>query len=286
MTRLFLFCPNEFCVKTTLIITTYNWKEALELSLKSALAQVEKPLEIIIADDGSTADTAELINSIAENSAVPIVHSWQSDRGFRLAVSRNKAIARARGDYIILIDGDILLEKHFIADHIFFSNPGYFVQGTRVLLNKQLSGKILREKRLTASFCTHGVENKKNCLRSRLMANIFSFRSRRLRGVRTCNFAFWRKDAIAINGFNEEFVGWGREDSEFTARLINYGLIRQNIKFNALAYHLHHPMNDRSNLKKNDRLLKETIEQNSSFCEKGISQYLAGATEEKEEFAS
>jgi glycosyltransferase involved in cell wall biosynthesis len=263
-------------MKITLIITTYNWKDALELSLRSALAQVEKPLEIIIADDGSAEDTAALITKISNASEVPIIHSWQQDRGFRLAVSRNKAIARARGNYIVLIDGDILLEKHFIADHIYFSNPGYFVQGTRVLLNERLSRQILREKRLTASFCTHGVENKKNCLRSRLLAMLCSFRSKRLSGVRTCNFAFWRKDAIAINGFNEEFVGWGREDSEFTARLINYGLIRQNMKFNALAYHLHHPMNDRSNLEENDRLLRKTIEQRCSRCEKGISQYLTG----------
>ena len=95
-------------------------------------------------------------------------------------------------------------------------------------------------------------------------------------GVRTCNFAFWRRDAIGINGFNEEFVGWGREDSEFTARLINYGLVRRNIKFNALAYHLYHPMNDRSHLNDNDRLLQETIEQKRCWCEQGLSQYLAG----------
>jgi len=273
-------------MKITLIITTYNWKEALELSLRSALEQVEKPLEIIIADDGSREDTAAMIARIADTAEVPIVHSWQSDKGFRLAVSRNKAIARARGDYIVLIDGDILLEKHFIADHIYFSHPGCFVQGTRVLLNEKLSRKILKEKELTASFCTHGVENKKNCLRSRLLAALFSFRSKNLKGVRTCNFAFWRKDAIAINGFNEEFVGWGREDSEFTARLINYGLIRQNMKFNALAYHLHHPMNDRSNLEENDCLLRKTIEQRSSSCKKGISQYLADAELERREAAS
>ena len=263
-------------MKISLIITTYNWKEALELSLRSALDQVEKPLEIIVADDGSAEDTAEVIRNIAADAPVPVIHSWQEDKGFRLAVSRNKAIARARGDYIVLIDGDILLEKHFISDHTRFSRAGCFVQGTRVLLNEKLSEQILREKRLVASFCTRGVENKKNCLRSTMLATMFSFRSRRLRGVRTCNFAFWRKDAIAINGFNEEFVGWGREDSEFTARLINHGLVRQNVKFNALAYHLHHPMNDRSNLEENDRLLRETVEQKRCWCEKGISQYYAG----------
>ncbi len=266
-------------MKISLIITTYNWKEALELSLRSALVQVVEPSEIIVADDGSGKDTARTIRAIAAKASVPILHSWQEDKGFRLSVSRNKAIARAGGDYIVLVDGDILLEKHFIYDHIRAARPGCFVQGTRVLLNEQLSDEVLRDKQLNASFCTRGVENKKNCLRSAVLSGLFSFKSRRLRGVRTCNFAFWRGDAIAINGFNEEFVGWGREDSEFTARLINYGLKRRNIKFNALAYHLFHPMNDRSHLEKNDRLLRDTIEKKRRWCKKGISQYLKGCNQ-------
>lgn len=263
-------------MKISLIITTYDWKEALELSLKSSLQQVEKPLEIIVADDGSGEDTAEAIQEIAINAPVPVIHSWQQDKGFRLSASRNKAIARARGDYIVLIDGDIILEKHFIYDHARYAQSGFFVQGTRVLLNEQLSRDVLAEKRLTGFFCTRGVENRKNCLRSIILSRIFSFKSRKMTGVRTCNFAFWRKDAVGVNGFNEEFVGWGREDSEFTARLINSGLVRRNIKFNALAYHLYHPMNDRSHLDENDRLLRKTIEQKRSWCEKGISQYLGG----------
>jgi glycosyltransferase involved in cell wall biosynthesis len=261
-------------MKISLIITTYNWKEALELSLRSALDQVAEPSEIIVADDGSGKDTARIIRDIAARASVPVLHSWQEDKGFRLSVSRNKAIARAGGDYIVLVDGDILLEKHFIYDHTRAARPCCFVQGTRVLLNEQLSAEVLLNKQLQASFCTRGVENKKNCLRSDILSDLFSFKSRRLRGVRTCNFAFWRKDAIAINGFNEEFIGWGREDSEFTARLINYGLMRRNIKFNALAYHLFHSINDRSHLEENDRLLRNTIEQKRCWCERGISQYL------------
>ena len=263
-------------MKISLIITTYNWREALELSLKSCLEQVEKPLEIIVADDGSDDNTAEVIRNMACKTPVSVIHSWQEDKGFRLSASRNKAIARARGDYIVLIDGDIILEKHFIYDHARFSRIGYFVQGTRVLLNQQLSQKVLVEQRLTGPFCTRGVENRKNCLRSAILARLFSFKSKKMSGVRTCNFAFWRKDAIAINGFNEEFVGWGREDSEFTARLINYGLVRRNIKFHGLAYHLYHPMNDRSHLQENDGLLQKTVEQKRCWCEKGISQYLSG----------
>ncbi len=261
-------------MKISLIITTYNWKEALGLSLKSALAQTRKPMEIIVADDGSADDTAELIGTIAENAPVPIIHSRQEDKGFRLAKSRNKAIARASGEYIILVDGDILLEEHFIHDHSRVARPDTFVQGTRVLIREVLSATILQEQKLLGAFCTRGVENKKNCIRSEILASLFSFKSKNVYGVRTCNFAFWRRDAIAVNGFNEEFVGWGREDSEFTARLIHRGLVRRNLKFNALAYHLYHAINDRSFLEINDTILQETLDRKKIWCEKGISQYL------------
>ncbi len=263
-------------MKISLIITTYNWKEALGLSLKSVLHQNLLPLEVIVADDGSGEETGELIQALAAHSPIPIVHSWQEDKGFRLARSRNQAIAQARGEYIILIDGDILLEKHFVLDHHQFARPGFFVQGTRVLLNKTLSEKVVQTGQLQSTFCRHGVENRKNCLRSNILARLFSFKSRRLRGVRTCNFAFWRQDAVQVNGFNEEFVGWGREDSEFTVRLMNIGIRRQNIKFNALAYHLYHPISDRKHLAENDHILQQTIDQKLCFCEHGLRQHMAG----------
>lgn len=257
----------------SLIITTYNWKEALRLSLESALLQTLPPLEIVVADDGSRPDTTDLVRSLAASSPVPVIHSWQEDKGFRLARSRNKAIAKARGEYIILIDGDILLHRHFIEDHLAYARPGAFVQGTRVLLGKELSRQILESGRLALPSFARGVENKKNCLRSPLLARLCSFTSRRLPGIKTCNFAFWKKDALAINGFNEEFVGWGREDSEFTARLLNSGVLRQNLKFLALGYHLFHPMNTRERLPINDAILKRTIDQRLRWCERGIDQY-------------
>lgn len=261
-------------MKISLIITTYNWKEALRLSLESVLRQKILPFEVIVADDGSGEETAKVIRSVAAAAPIPIVHSWQEDRGFRLARSRNRAIARARGEYIILIDGDILLERHFVQDHHRFARPGFFVQGTRVLLNKTLSEQVILSGRLESTFCRHGVENRKNCLRSDIMSKLFSFKSKKLRGVRTCNFAFWREDAVRVNGFNEEFIGWGREDSEFTARLMNIGIRRQNIKFNALAYHLYHPISDRKHLAENDNILQRTIDRNLRSCEYGLEQHL------------
>ncbi len=189
-------------MKVSLIITTYNWKEALELSLLSGLHQKKKPAEIIVADDGSRSDTGKMIAAIAAQSPIPVLHSWQEDKGFRLSASRNKAIGKTSGDYIVLIDGDIIMEEHFIADHIHFAQPGCFVQGTRVLLKEGLSEEVLARKKMPETLCKKGVENRKNCLRSAFLSRLVSFKNRGMNGVRTCNFAFWRKDALAVNGFN------------------------------------------------------------------------------------
>ena len=258
----------------SLVITTYNWKEALELVLLSAFRQTVPPLEIVVADDGSGPDTAEMVRRLAAHSPVRLIHSWQPDKGFRLAKSRNRALARASGDYVILVDGDVVLDAHFVEDHLSFARPGYFVQGSRVLLDKAFSTRVLQEKRLDIAWCQRGVENRKNCFRLPWLARLAAVPNRRLRGIKTCNFAFWREDALRINGFNEEFQGWGREDSEFTVRLFNLGRKRRNLRFAGLVYHLHHPIRDRSHLPANDAILAQTIRSRLVRCRLGMDQYL------------
>lgn len=260
-------------VRVSLIVTTYNWKEALALVLQSAFRQTLPPMEIVVADDGSRPDTAELIRDMAAQAPVPLVHSWQEDDGYRLAKSRNRALVRARGDYILLIDGDILLDRRFVADHLAVARTRQFVQGPRALLGDRLTAQVFASGALNIPLGARGVGNKKNCLRSELLSRLCSMKSARLQGTRLCNFAFWKADAFRVNGFNEDFIGWGREDSEFVARLLNSGVQRQNLKFRALGYHLHHPMNNRDRLALNDDLLQRTIEGRLTWCEAGLDQY-------------
>ena len=161
-------------MKLSLIITTYNWPEALSLVMKSVRNQTIKPYEIIIADDGSNSKTKDLILELKRSTEVDIVHAWQEDIGYRAARSRNNGISKAKGDYIVMIDGDMILHKNFIEDHIFHSEPGYFVQGSRVLLSKEKSQRVLSKKKMNFSFFSRGLMNRKNQIHSKLLSNNIS----------------------------------------------------------------------------------------------------------------
>ena len=257
----------------SLIITTYNWEKALEQVIKSAFNQSVLPDEMIIADDGSKPSTKELIRGFQKDSPISLIHSWQEDLGFRAAMSRNKAIARASNEYLIIIDGDIVLHPDFIRDHQKHAEKNQFTIGPRVILSEQTSNLIFNQKINSISYFTKGIRNRKNTVRSPILTKLFSTQTTSLKGIRSCNMGFLKEDAIKINGFNEDFTGWGREDSEFAVRLFNAGLKRKNIKFNAIGYHLYHPENTRKNLQKNDEILENSISSKIIRCDNGLDKH-------------
>jgi glycosyltransferase involved in cell wall biosynthesis len=258
-------------MRISLLVTTYNWKEALVRCLESAFAQTRPPDEIVVADDGSREDTGMLVRAYAEKSPVPLLHAWQPDEGFRAAAARNRGIAASSGDYIIVVDGDVLLDRHFCEDHQRFAAPGRWIQGSRVLVGRERSKEILENGFRPLGPFSRGIHNRKNAIRSRLLAMLVRGARDPLKGVRSCNMSFWRDDAYRVNGFNEAFVGWGREDSEFVVRLAHAGVERKNLKHQALVFHLYHPENSRAALPQNDRLLQESLESKRIRCEKGLT---------------
>jgi len=258
----------------SLIITTYNWKEALELVLLSVLKQTVRPTEVIIADDGSRDDTKELIKHFINTSDLNLLHSWQKDEGFRASASRNKAIAKSSGEYTILIDGDMILHKDFIKDHLNFASKNHFVQGSRILLNEDKTSDVFEKKTIEFSLFDSGLNNRKNKIKSKILTNLFSKSTKSLRGIKTCNMAFFKSDCLKVNGFNEDFIGWGREDSEFAVRLINNNILRKNIKFSAIAYHIFHRENSREMLSINDKILAESMNKKIKICSNGINNYI------------
>lgn len=261
-------------MRVSLIITTYNRPKALDLIFKSITAQTVFPDEIIVADDGSENSTKECIDDFKKKSSIRCIHSWQKDKGFRVAKSRNKAIAKSSYEYIILIDGDVILHKKFIEDHLNHAEIGFFAQGSRVLLNESITKKILNKQKINISFFSKGLKNRKNSIYSVFLSKIFTKRKNNLNGIKTCNLAFFKSDCIKVNGFNNDIEGWGREDSEFVSRLLNNMISRKNIHFNMIQFHLWHPSSTRDALEKNDLTLQKTINRELNWCDNGINTYL------------
>lgn len=265
-------------MKTSLLISTYNWPQALDICLKSVMEQKKLVDEILIADDGSGEETLAVINKYQKISKVPIIHIWQVDNGFELAKIRNKAIAKATGDYIIQIDGDLILHPYFIKDHHDFAEKNSFVRASRIYIDEKLSAKKLKNLDTSINSLHPGITNFFSSYRIPFLWKIFET-NYKVDGderweIHGCNMAYWRKDALEVNGYNEDFIGWGPEDKEFVARLLNAGKTKRFLKLGGLVFHIYHPINKKKNMKKNEEIFEFTKHNAVKYCKNGINQYL------------
>lgn len=261
-------------MKTTLLISTYNWPDALDLVFKSILDQTMFPDEILIADDGSKDETKQLINEFQQKSIIPIHHFWQEDIGFRKSKILNKAIAQTTADYIIQIDGDCILHKKFISDHIESAKEGCYLYGSRVNILPKYVSEVF-EKRITKfNFFSKEIKNRTRSLSIPFLSKLYKPHYGISKKFRGCNVSFWRKDLIDINGYNEDFEGWGREDSDLVIRMGNNGIKAKRLRYTGILYHIYHKTNSKSNLELNDKIQKETIEKGITRISNGIDQYL------------
>lgn len=262
--------------KCSLLISTYNWPKALNLCLKSVVEQTVTPNEIIIADDGSDSSTALLVQEWAKNTHIPIKHIWQEDNGFQLAKIRNKGIAACESDYIIQIDGDLVLHKEFINDHLYIKKRGAFVTRSRVFLSEKSSQSIIHNQSIEIKKYSKNSKNSFNELRNRALCRFFSSRYK-INGknkyyVKGCNMAYWKENVVGINGYNESFSSWGWEDSELAIRLMNNGTKKQFLKMGGICYHLFHketPLTHDLNF----RMMKSSIQENKKWANDGIDKY-------------
>jgi glycosyltransferase involved in cell wall biosynthesis len=259
--------------KTSLVITTYNWPEALSLCLKSVAQQRVLPGEVIVADDGSTEATRRLIDEVRKDFPVPLIHVWQEDMGYRKTRIVNKAVKQTSGEYLIFTDGDIIMHPFFIADHVKNIHPDYFLQGSRGMLTPKKTALLIRTGNIRLTPFSKGIKNRLNVIRSKFLSRFIHVNPASPQHIIGCNYSFWKKDYIAANGLNNSFDNsWGHDDSEYAARLINNGVKRKKIKFLAVCYHQYHPYYAHDNEKIHWRVFEKTVAGKIKRCENGYDQ--------------
>ena len=267
--------------RLSLCITTHARADALAAVLACVAAQTSAPDEILVAEDGEDPATAALLAS-DKGSRPPLQHIRQPHLGFRVARLRNLALAAARGDYLVFVDGDMLLHRGFIADHRRCARRGHYTQGVRINLDERMSRSLLDDPASApqrfpgaASQGRFGIRRLALC-HSPALQPLLRKAGTALLAVKSCNQGFWREDLHAVNGWDERFEGWGPEDKELCARLEHHGVHRQALLAGGIACHLHHPPASRARRALNESLLAETVVARAVRCARGVADHRPG----------
>ncbi|MDR0420689.1 MAG: glycosyltransferase family 2 protein [Prevotellaceae bacterium] len=254
------------------IISTYNNPQWLEKTLWGYQFQLREADEIIIADDGSGKETAELIEKYKKT--LPIKHVWHEDNGFRKTRILNQAVLVSESEYLIFADQDCIPRNDFIEAHVRNAQKGYMLSGGCFRLPMSISLDINKEdvdsqqifniSELKKRGLKTGWKNTK-LLHSVSFASFMNFITPTKATWNGGNSSIWKNDIVAVNGFNEN-MRYGGEDREFGERLFNFGIKSKQIRYSAICLHLDHarPYKDFKLIEQN-RQIRRDVRKNKTI---------------------
>lgn len=256
------------------VITTYNSPLWLGKVLSGYENQSWKDFRVIVADDGSTEQTRELIESFRARGILAIDHVWHEDDGFRKCQILNKAIQETSCDYLIFTDGDCIPEPHFIETHRALAEPGYFLSGGYIKLTMPVSEKISDDDIRSGMIFTpewlveHGQPKNHKLWKlspSPLVKKLMNTVTPAASSWNGMNSSTWTKDLIAVNGFNED-MQYGGLDRELGERLWNYGHKSKQIRYSTVCLHLDHARGySKPEIWAKNRAIRKDVKQNGTF---------------------
>ena len=270
-------------IAISVIISTYNATEWLEKVLVGYNQQTFSNFEIVIADDGSTQETADLLTRMKQEVSYPVVHVWQEDDGFQKSRILNKAVLACSGQYIVMSDGDCIPRADFLQIHEDHKERGYFLSGGYFMLPMDISKQISNDD-IAQQKCFDVSWLKANGLKGSFKNNKLSagpVKAKVLNAITPTNASWnghnasgWKEDIVAVNGFDER-MQYGGQDRELGERMMNKGIKSKQIRYSAVVIHLDHPRGykNEASIKKNRAIRDETKGQNKAWTDYGISQH-------------
>lgn len=274
--------------KATVIVTTYNRLQHLKFTLSGLTRQTEPDFDVIIADDGSDPETKDYLGSLVGKTPFEIQHVWHEHSEFRKSVILNKAIAKANNenDVIIFCDGDCIVRKEYVAQHLEALKTGHYQVGRSVQLSEEYSKKIENfslelEKLESISIAGYyPIIQENKCL----MAAHVNIEKEKIgylmsainpNSLQGSNFSVYKRDLVKINGFNEEYIGYGFEDLDLGYRLQNIGIKPINLMQKGLNFHFNHPVtvDNQEKYMANHLRAISVLTKGTKDCQKGLKQY-------------
>lgn len=268
----------------SVIVSTYNKAEWLEKVLWGYQKQDFQRFELIIADDGSTTETRDLILGFARQSPFPIRHIWHPDKGYQRSIILNAAILASRGDYLIFSDGDCIPRKDFVRTHAEMSEPGKFLSGGSVYLSMAVSRGISTDDVVSGQFADPSwlKSQGQDLGRHRLRLVPHGWKAGLLDHLTTTNPTWnlnnsstWREWVFAVNGMESE-MQYGGADRALGSRLENLGLKGKLARFRAVLLHLDHdrPYKTKESITKNKGIRRRIEKEKETRAREGLAELM------------
>ena len=268
-------------MRGSLVVATYEMPRHLALVCAALLRQTVPgdELEVIFCDDGSGPETRALIDAFRAEAPFSVQHLWQEHQGFRKCRILNEALRKSRGETLIFLDGDCVPHRDFVRDHLEEQESGRFLAGRRVELGPEIS-EWLTPNHVRAGFfdsprwpLVRSVWRKDSQhlqrtirVKNPLLRKVMGLEH--VDDLKGCNYSVARSALLQINGFDEAYEGYGREDTDVEIRLQNLGLRIKSLKGLALQFHVWHPR--RAFTPSNDQRLEEARTTKRVRCELGV----------------
>lgn len=232
-------------MRYSFVIPTYNMKECLKKTLEALNhfpGYNRDDYEVVLVDDGSPQPVSRNIKGVNRNYHLNYVYLERCEESCR-ARTRNYGINTARGEYIVFIDDDIVVQSSYLQelDRCFRFSENLVVTGTRLNCPSHLiDAADIKELRKAA--CREGdtqVLEVRHLIYNTLSYNLGAHKYPWMLTF-TSNLAVPKKLLLEIEGFDENFKKWGYEDVELGYRLFKAGA-KFVINSKLEVFHQEHP---------------------------------------------
>ncbi len=259
-------------IEISVIIPFYKKIDFLRLIFQGLSRQSFRNFEVIVAEDDDARETIDFLETVKKRASFPLQHVFHKDNGFQKSKIMNKAIAVARAEFLVFLDGDCIPHRHFLKEYHKNRAGDLALFGRRVKLSEKITRKLIAENSIKKIKLLNLVLSGSDRIEDGLYLPFRSYKNA-YRGICGCNWGVEKRYLMAINGHDEDYVHAGvAEDVDIEWRLIKYGLKLKKMKNKAIVYHLHHEANytheqELINLK----LLDKKKETGEVFCKNGIT---------------
>ena len=237
---------------------------------------VQDRIEVVVTDDGSRGATLDVVREFALSVNFPVRYTTHPHTDFQLARCRNEGVLASTAPYLVFLDGDLLIPRDFVALHLTHRLPHTVVVGDSCWLDDKTSRQITESDVFTGNYARWASESERKRLRKKawraaLYCHLRIANRPRMKGG---NVAMWRDDFQQVNGYDQDFVGWGLEDTDLQRRLGKSGVRFQSSMSWTQTYHMSHARDPSYVCKargtNNETLLKQRSR--PTVCFNGLSQ--------------